>query len=111
MDSGNTVTTAMWLMILVQTIGSVDLPGSGERKMPAPRAYVATVVAYGILALIADLPSRGARKAAGMMAWVMVLSAMVLGPFGQTVISFMNGIANKFAIPPAQTPTASEQSQ
>jgi len=90
----------MWLMVLIQTIGSVDLPGHGERKLPAPRAYVAIVVAYGILSLVADIPAKGARRAASAMAWVMVLAAAVVGPFGTTIIDFINGVATKFAVNP-----------
>jgi hypothetical protein len=106
MDSSDSVTTAMWLMVLIQTIGSVDPPGTGERKLPAPRAYVAIVVAYGILSMVADLPAQGARRAAGAAAWIMVLAAAVVGPFGSTVISFINGVANKFAVSPGATTSA-----
>lgn len=88
--------TSFWMMVLVQTIGSVDLPGSGARKMPAPRAYVAILVTWLILQLVADA-GENARRAATALGWVLVLTGMVVGPFGQRFVSFLNAVASQFS--------------
>lgn len=99
---------SFWLMIAIQTITAIDMPGRGRRKLPAPRAYVAAIVTWSILGLIADA---GGEKAAAAMGWVMVLVGMVLGTMGKTLTDFLNTIADQFAIPkpptgpPAQTGT------
>lgn len=103
MSDERSVTAAMWLMLVLQTIGSVDMPGRGPRKMPAPRSYVAIVVAFAILELAADA---GFGRAAKSMAWVMVLAGAVLGPFGQTATGFLSTIARQFAVTPQSAPQA-----
>lgn len=99
MDNGS-VSAAFWVMVALQTMGSVDMPGKGPRKMPSPRSYVAIIVLFTTLHLVSDA---GAPRAAGMMAWVSVLAGMVLGPFGKTLSNFYNTIADQFAIPPPST--------
>lgn len=90
MDDEKSVEVALWILLLVQTIGSVDLPGRGPRKMPAPRSYLIILVGMGVLLTMADA---GYGKAAKAMAWVTVLVATIIGPFGQKLISFFNGVA------------------
>jgi len=99
--SENSVTAAFWVMVALQTMGSVDMPGRGDRKMPSPRAYVAILVLFGTLHLIADA---GAQRAASVMAWVTVLTGLVIGPFGTRLTNFYNAVANQFAIPPTNAP-------
>jgi len=105
-----TVSAPFWAMVILQTIGSVDTPGKGERKMPAPRSYVAIIVLFGTLGLFADA---GYERAANVMAWVTVLVGVVIGPFGKTLSNFYNSIANQFAIPPPgpNAPTAQQLQQ
>lgn len=81
--------SSFFLMIAVQTIGSIDMPGKGKRKLPSPRAYVAAVIVWAILGLIPG-------KAAAIMGWVTVLTAVVVGPFGKGVLNFFDTIATKF---------------
>jgi len=94
----------MWLMIVVQTIGAIDLPGnhgpgSKTRKLPAPRTYVAVVVLWSIFGLLVDA---GQRKAAVTMAWVTVLTGAVIGPFGAIATNFLKTVAQNFqSAPPA----------
>jgi len=89
------VAAAFWVMVAIQTMRAVDMPGKGERKMPAPRSYVAIIVLFGTLQVIA---SAGAERAAGVMAWVTVLTGMVVGPFGKTLSNFYNVVADKFPV-------------
>lgn len=91
---------SFFLMLAIQTIGSLDLPGNGPRKLPAPRVYVAAIVLWSILGLIADA---GAEKAAAMMGWVTVLTGAVLGPFGVTITNFLFTVGNQFG-PTKETP-------
>lgn len=90
---------SFWLTIFLQTIGAVDpMPGTGPRKMPAPKAYVTPVVAWGVLQLAADV---GYQRAAAAVGWIIVLASLVLGPFGKMLIglfdwvSVMYGASNK----------------
>lgn len=87
--------TSFWLAILLQTIGSVDMPGSGARKMPSPRQYVIFVAAWGVLNLVADA---GMEKAANTAGWVILLAGSVLGPFGQRLVNLLNTIGSNFGI-------------
>ena len=100
MSDAKTVQTTMWAMILIQTIGSVDLPGSGARKLPSPRAYVAIIVLWSTLTMLAET---SASKFASRMAVALVFTGAVVGPFGQRFASFLNTTAHLFpTTPPAQ---------
>lgn len=88
-------------MIILQTIGSVDMPGRGPRKMPSPRSYGAIIVAWGVLQLVADAGGERAGRAAKSVGWVIVLTGMVLGPFGKVVMNLFTSVANSVA--PATT--------
>ena len=89
-------------MVALQTIGSVDMPGRGPRKMPSPRAYAAIIVTWGILQLAADAGGEGAGRAAKVTAWTIVLVGMVLGPFGKTFVNFLSNTATALSATPTQ---------
>lgn len=93
MNHDKQLLSSFWLMLAIQTIGSVDMPGTGARKLPAPRAYVAAIVLWSILGLISDA---GAAKAAAAMGWVTVLTGAVLGPFGFTITNLLNKVGSEF---------------
>lgn len=102
--------TSFWVMVLVQTIGSVDMPGRGARKMPAPRQYVAILVAWLVLGLLAGI-SDGARKATATVGWVLVLAGLVVGPFGQRLVGFFKTVSQNFpAVPSSSTGTSTTSS-
>lgn len=84
-------------MILVQTIGSVDMPGSGPRKMPAPRQYVAILVTWLVLQLVSTI-NQGAQKATAAIGWALVLTGLVVGPFGKQILSVFTTISEQFAL-------------
>jgi hypothetical protein len=88
-------------MVALQTLGSVDMPGRGPRKLPSPRAYAAIIVTWGILQLIADAGGEAAGRATRAMAWVIVLVGMVLGPFGAAAAGFLNKTATALTQPTA----------
>ena len=103
--------TSFWVMVFVQTIGSVDMPGRGPRKMPAPRQYVAIFVTWLVLQIVASVGA-GAERAAAALGWLLVLVGMVAGPFGSTVTQFFHTVATHFPSVPqpgsntsAPTPT------
>lgn len=100
-DSNNSLQSSFWVMILLQTIGSVDMPGRGPRKMPSPRTYGAVIVAWGILQLVADAGGERAGRAAKAVGWVIVLTGMAVGPFGKVVTNLFTSVAN--AVAPATT--------
>jgi len=81
-------------MILIQTIGTVD----AKHKLPAPRQFVAVSVVWGILFLMADT---AAKQIAARLAVLIVLTGMVVGPFGKVAVGFLNKISKDFQ--PAQT--------
>lgn len=92
----NSLQTSFVVMILVQTIGSVDMPGRGPRKMPAPRQYIAILITWLVLQLIAGI-SAGAARATAAIGWVLVLTGLVVGPFGKQVINLFTVISQRFA--------------
>ena len=77
-------------MILLQTLGSVDMPGRGVRKMPAPRSYLAIIALFEILHILADA---GLARAASVAGWVTVLVGLIKGPFGGQLSNVINTIA------------------
>lgn len=89
----DSLNTSFWLMVFLQTLGSVDIPGHGHRKMPAPRAYVAIVVAWEGLNILA---STGRERAASVAGWIMLLTGLVVGPMGDKLINFFNSVANNY---------------
>jgi hypothetical protein len=88
--NNSSVIAAFWTMIFLNTIGSVDMPGKGERKMPSPRSYIASIALFGILGIVSDA---GAQRAASYAAWGAVLISMVKGPFGNQLTNLLNAIA------------------
>lgn len=74
MNYANGVQTSFWIMIVLQTIGGVDMPGKGNRKMPAPRRYLAIILAWAVLQILTDV---GQDRAANVIGWVLVLVALV----------------------------------
>jgi hypothetical protein len=86
-----TLQTTLLTMIVLQTVGTVD----SRRRMPAPKQYVAVGVAWGILFLVADL---GQGKFAARLSLLMLLPAMILGPFGRRFVVFLEIVARRFAV-------------
>ena len=84
------ITAAFWTMIFLNTIGSVDMPGKGPRKMPSPRSYLAAITLFAILELVADA---GMERGAAAAGWGAVLVSMVKGPFGNQLTNLLNAIA------------------
>lgn len=82
-------------MIVLQTIGSVDLPGKGPHLMPAPKQYLAIIAGWSVLDIFDDM---GYGKAASAMGWLMVAAGMLVGPFGKRVVNVMNTINQDYAI-------------
>ncbi len=98
-------------MILVQTIGSVDMPGSGPRKMPAPRQYIAILVTWLILQLVAGI-NASTQRATAAIGWLLVLTGFVVGPFGRQVVNLLTVISTRFGAsntPAGQLATAETQ--
>lgn len=83
------------MMITVQTVSSID----GQHRLPAPKRFVAISVVWGTLFFAAEI---GLGKLAARLSLLILLTAMVVGPFGKLVINFLTTITKTFAIPPAQ---------
>lgn len=100
---GEGLETSFWIMILVQTIGSIDMPGYGQRKLPSPRQYVAIIVAWVVLMLVAGIGQQ-ARRAATSVGWLLVLTGFVVGPFGKRVVSLFSSISTNLpSVAPAES--------
>jgi hypothetical protein len=97
MDYSKQISTSMWLMIAIQTISSIDLPGQGKRKLPAPRNYIAIIIAWSILHTMDDADMG---RAGAIMGWIFLLTGMVIGPFGTTATNFLESVAKNYAIQP-----------
>lgn len=80
--------------LFVQTVGAIA-PGR-EIYLPPPAQYVATWVAWGILGFIASVSERMARAAA-QLSVLIVLTMIVVGPFGKKAVSFLNSIAGRYS--------------
>lgn len=91
MNYDSSLQTSFWLMVILQTIGSVDMPGKGPRKMPSPRSYFSILIAWIVLQIGADA---GYERPASVVGWVIVLAGLVLGPFGQRVTSIFTSAVN-----------------
>lgn len=87
----------MWVMIVLQTLGAVDMPGKGVRKLPSPRVYVPVIVSFAVLELIADM---GMSRAAKYLGWLAVLATLVLGPFGTKLATMFESVASNAVNPP-----------
>lgn len=98
----------MWLMIILQTIGSFDMPGSGARKMPAPRAYAAIAALWVILGMMAET---GAGKMAARLSMLLVLAGAVIGPFGQRAVGLLSTISTRFGTPATTVGSAASLTQ
>lgn len=81
------------VMIVTQTYNAID----GQHRLPAPRKFVAISVVWGILYLLVDL---GLGKIAARLSILIMLTGLVVGPFGTLIIRFLNTVTNQFAIPP-----------
>lgn len=92
----NSLQTSFWVMVVLQTLGSVDMPGRGPRKMPSPRNYLAIIILWGVLQVIADT---GRERGVVIFAWVVVLAGMVLGPFGSQLAKLFNSAATSVSQP------------
>ena len=104
--SDDSLQASFWLMVALQTIGSVDMPGKGDRKMPAPRSYLAIIVAWAVLQLASDT---GYARPASVTGWVIVLAGMVTGPFGGKVVNLMNSVVSIVAPPQATAAATTNQ--
>lgn len=92
MNPDNQLAASFWLMVVLQTIGSVDMPGQGGRKMPAPGVYVPIVIVWSVLQLLSDA---GLQRGARVAGWVTLLAGAVVGPFGTKAVGLLTG-ASKF---------------
>lgn len=94
MKPSRVIQSTFFVMIVIQTIGTVDT----KHRLPAPRQFVAVSVLWGILFLLADTTMN---KLAARLSVLVVLTGMVIGPFGRVAIGFLNAVAKNFQ--PAQT--------
>ena len=101
MNPGRTLSATFWTMILVQTVGSTDIFTKGPRKLPAPKQFVALGVLWGIFHLFEG--SRYGRLVASLSVLV-VLTGMVLGPFGGVALGFLKYVSTRFTLAPASAP-------
>lgn len=81
-------------MIFVDTIGALD-PFGGKVYLPAPRAYVATFLLWGLLGIVAGFGDHASRLA-GRVGAVVLLTSAVVGPFGKKAIAFISGVSAAF---------------
>lgn len=93
MKPARVIQTTYFLMLIIQTVGSIDT----KERLPAPRQFVAISVLWGLLFLMADT---SLNKLAARLSALIVLTGMVIGPFGKVAVKFLNRIASEFAIPP-----------
>lgn len=96
MNPDRSLHASAWLTILLQTVGSVDLPtgnssGTTVRKMPMPGRYLAVVIVWSILDLFADA---GYGRAAAAFGWVVALGAGIFGAAGTRLVEVFQWVSN-----------------
>jgi hypothetical protein len=112
----------MWLMIIIQILNGIDLPGHGPRKLPAPKMFVAVIVLWSIFGLLVDA---GQARAAKIMAWAAVLVALLgpplaagvvpganatgASPAGTTLLNLLKTISKNFGTTPTGTAVSPTQ--
>lgn len=82
-----------FVMIVIQTYNAID----GQHRLPAPRKFVAIGAVWGVLFLLADV---GFGKLAARLSMLILLTALVVGPFGNLLLRFFRTITDTFAVPP-----------
>lgn len=98
MNPGKTISATFWAMVVVQTIASADIFTQGPRKLPAPKQYVAIGTLWAIFHFLEE--TRYARLAAQLSVLVL-LTGVVLGPFGGVLLSFLGYVGTRFSLAPA----------
>lgn len=99
MNPERTVSNTFWAMVIVQTLGSVDIFTRGPRKMPAPRQFVAIGVVWSVFHMAAE--SRSFGRLAAHLSILTLLTALVLGPFGTQALAFLDFVGQRFSLAPA----------
>ena len=75
--------------LTIETVGALDPFGPEKVQLPSPRTYVATLVVWWVLGLVAGIgPS--ATRAASALGWLVVLLRLVTPPFGPKVLRSVN---------------------
>lgn len=97
----NVLASTFLAKLFVDTIGSLD-PFGGKVYLPSPRAYLATLLLWGLLGVVAGF-GQGAARLAGRLALLVLLTAAVLGPFGKKFVSFLEAAAH-YTAPQEGTP-------
>lgn len=93
-DYDQSLNASFWLMIIIKTFVAVDpMPGTGPRKMPAPKAYVPAIITWGILQLAADA---GYERPASTFGWLVILASIVLGETGSRLIALFKWIGQVY---------------
>ncbi len=98
MNPSKTISSTFWAMMLIQTVASADIFTKGPRKLPAPKQYVAIGVLWVIFHMFEG--SRYERVVAQLSVLVL-LTGIVLGPFGGTLLSFLAYVGARFSLAPA----------
>lgn len=98
MSPERTISSTFWAMAIIRGLTATDIFNAGPRKLPAPRSFVAIGVLWSILHLLAG--GRFGRLAA-QLSLLIVLAAIVLGPFGAVLVSFLQFVGQRFSLAPA----------
>lgn len=88
--------------LFVDTIGAID-PFGGRIYLPAPARYLATFLLWGVLGIASGF-GPNASRVAGRLSAVVLLAAMVLGPFGAKAISFLKTASALYPSSEGSTP-------
>ena len=79
--------------LAVNTVGAID-PLGGGAQMPSPKAFLATVTVWSVLGLVAGFGASAARASA-QLAVLLLLTMVVVGPFGKKVVAFGQELATR----------------
>lgn len=91
MRAGATLAATFLAAILIETIGAVDPLGGGP-QLPSPRRIAATCTVWFVLGLAGSLGHTAARAAA-QLSLLVLLTMLVVGPFGKKALTFLQGVS------------------
>lgn len=95
--SDKLLATTLVAALAVETIGAVDPFGPGKVYLPAPRRYLATWLLWFVLGLASATGAAGTRLA-GHLSLLVLLTMVVIGPFGRKVIGFLDSAGRFFPV-------------
>lgn len=93
MRNAAVLATTFIAALAIETLDALDI--FNGVYLPPPARYVATFVAWFVLGIVAGIGHRAA-KAASTFSLLMVGTMLIVGPFGNTLTRFLEGVSSRY---------------